>query len=128
MEGIYCCSYYGNFDLWTILLIGIKLALWSILFIIPGIIATYNYALVPYIMAEDPETGAREAMNRSKALMYGNRWRLFCLHFSFIGWDLLSALSMGVGSLWLTPYKSAAFASFYREVSGTSPEYAMPQD
>lgn len=105
------------------------ISLWSLLFIVPGIIATYNYALVPYLMAEDPEMSAREAMNKSKIMMYGNRWRLFCLSFSFIGWELLNGLlTMGVGSLWLTPYKSAALASFYRDVSGTSAEYAMPQD
>ena len=51
--------------------------------------------------------------------MSGNRWRLFCLHFSFIGWDILSSLTLGIGNLWLRPYKQAANAAFYREISGT---------
>ncbi len=104
------------------------ISLWSLLFIVPGIIATYNYALVPYLMAESPDMNSKEAINMSKQLMYGNRWRLFCLHFSFIGWDLLNILTFGIGSLWLTPYKSAAFASFYRDVAGSPTEYEIPQE
>lgn len=104
------------------------ITLWSLLFIIPGIIATYSYALVPYLMAESPDMNSKEAINMSKQLMYGNRWRLFCLHFSFIGWDLLNVLTFGIGSLWLTPYKSAAFASFYRDVAGSPIEYEIPQE
>ena len=101
--------------------------LWSLLFIIPGIIASYSYAMTPYILAEHPELPAREALARSKEMMGGNRWRLFCLQFSFIGWAILSALTLGIGNLWLTPYKQAATAAFYRDVSGTeyvsAPEY-----
>ena len=52
-------------------------------------------------------------------MMMGNRWRFFCLQFSFIGWDVLATLAFGIGHLWLTPYKQAAYAAFYREVSGT---------
>ena len=59
--------------------------LWMLLFIIPGIIAAYRYALAPYLMAENPNMGVMEAISRSKELMAGNKWRLFCLHLSFIG-------------------------------------------
>ena len=93
--------------------------LWSLLFIIPGIIASYSYAMTSFILAENPEMDANEAIGRSKEMMYGNRWRLFCLHFSFIGWDILATLTLGIGNLWLVPYKQAASAAFYREVSGT---------
>lgn len=86
------------------------------LFIVPGIIISYNYAMVPYILADDPTVSAKEALRMSKEMMYGNRWRLFCLQFSFIGWILLTVLSFGVGSIWLTPYQNAALASFYREL------------
>ena len=86
------------------------------LFIVPGIIISYNYAMVPYILADDPTVSAKEALRMSKEMMYGNRWRLFCLQFSFIGWILLTLLSLGVGSIWLTPYQNAALASFYREL------------
>ncbi len=99
----------------------------SLLFVIPGIMASYSYAMTSYILAEHPDMTPSEAITRSKAMMSGNRWRLFCLHFSFIGWAILSALTFGIGNLWLTPYKQAATAAFYREVSGT--EYtALPED
>lgn len=98
---------------------GLYVFMWSLLFIIPGIIAGYSYAMTSYILAENPELTASEAIEMSKQMMTGNRWRLFCLQLSFIGWDLLCALTLGIGNLWLTPYKQAATAAFYREVSGT---------
>ena len=94
--------------------------LWTLLLIIPGIIAGYSYAMTQYILAENPELSASEALESSKEMMTGNRWRLFCLQFSFIGWDLLAALTLGIGNLWLNPYKQAATAAFYREISGTT--------
>lgn len=93
--------------------------LWSLLFIIPGIVAGYSYAMTDYILAENPNMTSSEAIEQSKTMMYGNRWRLFCLQFSFIGWDIVATLAFGIGHLWLTPYKQAATAAFYREVSGT---------
>lgn len=90
--------------------------LWSLLFIIPGIIASYSYAMVPYLLSEYPDMAAREAITYSKELMYGNRWRLFCLHFSFIGWSFLCVLTLGIGNLWLSPYRHAAEAAFYRDL------------
>lgn len=115
---------FDYFKYWKItavanLLQGLYVFLWSLLFIIPGIIAGYSYAMTNYILSENPELTAREAIEQSKQMMSGNRWRLFCLQFSFIGWDLLCALTLGIGNLWLTPYKQAATAAFYREVSGT---------
>jgi len=92
--------------------------LWSLLFLIPGIIASYSYAMTSYILAEYPELTASEAITKSKEMMTGNRFRLFCLHFSFIGWDLLCMFTFGIGNLWLIPYKQAATAAFYREISG----------
>lgn len=94
--------------------------LWSLLFIIPGIIASYSYAMTSYILAEHPEMAPSEAIERSKEMMEGNRWRLFCLQFSFIGWSLLCSLTLGIGNLWLTPYRQAATAAFYRDISGTA--------
>ena len=97
----------------------IYILLWSLLFIIPGIIASYSYAMTEYILADHPELSANEAISKSKQMMDGNKWRLFCLQFSFIGWSILCLLILGIGNLWLTPYKQAATAAFYREVSGT---------
>lgn len=108
----------------TRLLTGLYIFLWSLLLIIPGIIASYSYAMTGYILAEHPEMTAGEAIAASKEMMSGNRWRLFCLHISFIGWALLCALTLGIGSLWLNPYENVAEAAFYREISGTE-RYAM---
>lgn len=100
--------------------------LWSLLLVIPGIYASYGYAMTSYILAEHPELSAEEAISRSKEMMDGNRWRLFCLQISFIGWSLLSSLTFGIGDLWLTPYRQTAVAAFYREVSGTEFVYQEP--
>ena len=102
--------------------------LWSLLFIIPGIVASYSYAMVPYIVSENPSISTKDALGRSKVLMAGNRWRLFCLHMSFIGWWLLCILTLGIGFLWLRPYLETANADFYREISGTRkrPDYIDP--
>ena len=90
--------------------------LWTLLFIIPGIIAALRYAMTNYILAENPEMGAMEAIDRSKELMDGNKWRFFCLGFSFIGWEILAGLVPVIGGLLLLPYTSAANAAFYRDI------------
>lgn len=114
-------EYFSHWKTTTIarLLRALYVFLWSLLFIIPGIVAGFSYAMTDYILAEDPELTADEAISQSKSLMMGNKWRFFCLQFSFIGWDILATLAFGIGHLWLTPYKQAAYAAFYREVSGT---------
>jgi hypothetical protein len=94
--------------------------LWSLLFVIPGIIASYSYAMTGYILAEHPEYTAQEAIAQSKEMMAGNRFRLFCLQLSFIGWSVLCLFTFGIGNLWLRPYVKAATAAFYREISGTN--------
>jgi len=98
------------------LLTGLFVALWSLLFVIPGIVASYSYAMAPFIMAENPNLTARQALNASKQMMDGNKGRLFCLDLSFIGWSILSVLTLGIGSLFLNPYTSAARAAFYRSI------------
>ena len=94
----------------------IYIAIGSFLFVIPGVIAYYTYCMAPYIMYEHPEMTAREVMKESKAMMKGNRWKLFCLSWSFIGWDILAFLTFGIGNLVLCPYVEAAGAAFYREL------------
>lgn len=125
---------FGYFRSWKTLAVAellqtIYIILWSFLLVIPGIMASYSYAMTGFILAENPNMDPGEAISRSKEMMTGNRWRLFCLHLSFIGWSILSTLILGIGELWLTPYRQAANAAFYREVSGTEtvksdvPEY-----
>ena len=117
-------SLFGYFSHWKTaaaarFLETVYILLWTLLFIIPGIIAGYSYAMTGYILSEHPELTAGEAISRSKDMMEGNRWRLFCLQWSFIGWDILCLFTLGIGNLWLSPYKQAATAAFYREISGT---------
>ncbi len=106
---------------------GIFTGLWTLLFIIPGIIASYSYAMAPYILYENPNMSGMDAIKESKELMKGNKWRLFCLGFSFIGWSILAAFTCGIGMLWLHPYQEAAYAAFYQEIKrekyGTSSDY-----
>ena len=102
--------------------------LWSLLLIVPGIIAAYRYCLAPYLMAENPGLGIREAVNMSKELMAGHKWRLFCLELSFIGWSILCLFTCGIGDLWLKPYISAATAAFYIDRTGRNiPMAGEPQ-
>lgn len=100
------------------LFMGLFILLWFMLFFIPGIIAAYRYSMAPYIMAQDPNVGIREAVNRSKEMMAGRKWKYFCLHLSFIGWAILCLFTLGIGALWLNPYISPASAAFYLDISG----------
>lgn len=95
---------------------GLYVALWSLLLVFPGIIAHYKYAMTPYIMADHPELTAGEAIDISKQMMDGHKGELFILHLTFIGWDLLAALTLNIGHLVLNPYKNAAEAVFYRNL------------
>ena len=140
-------------------LMGLYTVLWTLLLIIPGLIKTFSYAMTPYILAENPGMTATEAITESRRIMDGNKWRLFCLGFSFIGWGLLCAapaliatgivtgialrtmsvlpflslipltILLSVGMLFLRPYEEAAYAAFYREISGTvvAPDSALPE-
>ncbi len=96
------------------------IALWSLLFVIPGIVKTYSYAMTPYIMIDRPELTANEAITASRKMMDGHKGELFWLELTFIGWDILNAFTLGIGSLFLNPYRNAAHAAFYRQLTGTS--------
>ena len=88
--------------------------LWSLLFVIPGIIKTYEYRLVPYIISEDPAMNYKDALAESKKLMKGNKWKAFVLDLSFIGWDILSALTLGLLEIFfVAPYKASTDAALY---------------
>ena len=88
--------------------------LWSLLFIIPGIYVSYSYALVFYVKHDNPEFTWKECFDESERLMDGNKWRLFKLQFSFIGWAFLGAIAFfGIGSYWVMPYEQVSLAVFY---------------
>lgn len=91
--------------------------LWSLLLIVPGIIAALGYAMTPFILEEHPELTANEAIRRSKELMRGHKTDLFILELTFIGWSLLCILTLNLGHIALNPYKNAAYAVFYREIT-----------
>ena len=92
--------------------------LYTILLIIPGVIAIYGYAMVPYILEEKPGFSVGKAMRMSKKIMKGHKWQLFCLRLSFWGWYILGFLTFGLAFLYVGPYISAAEAVFYNEISG----------
>ena len=100
-------------------LMGLFTMLWSLLFYIPGLVKSYSYAMAPYILAENPDIGAREAINRSKKMMDGHKMDLFVLHLSFVGWSFLSVFTLGLLLIWLIPYMGAAQANFYNSIKGT---------
>ena len=106
---------YGR-NIGTLLLVSIKTVLWTLLFIIPGIIKSFEYAIIPYILADDPEISSEDAFKKAKQMMNGNKWRLFKLNFSFFGWFLLCVLTLGIGTFFLIPYVNAATAEFYVEL------------
>ncbi len=90
---------------------------WTLLFIIPGIIKSYSYRLVPYILAENPGMDKDRALKLSSEMMSGNKLELFVLELSFIGWDIVSAFTVGIaGIFYVNPYKHATFAEFYAAV------------
>ena len=89
--------------------------LWCLLFFIPGVIKHYSYRMVPYILADDPEIGAMDAITLSRRMMDGHKWNTFVLDLSFLGWDLLSALTMGLlGVFYVNPYKYSTGAELYQ--------------
>lgn len=92
--------------------------LWALLLIIPGIIALYSYALTYYILVDNKEMRIRDAIQKSKEMMQGNKWKLACLEGRFIGWGLLCILSLGIGFLWLCPYMMVSYAKFYDDIKG----------
>ena len=105
-----------NIGLGAYLLIAVFVILWMLLLIIPGIIAALSYSMTYFIIAENDSIGSLDAITKSKEMMLGNKWKLFCLGFRFIGWALLCILTLGIGFLWLYPYMMVSFAQFYDDI------------
>lgn len=94
----------------------IFVALWTLLLIVPGIIAALSYSMTYFIIAEDSSISASDAITKSKKMMKGNKWKLVCLGFRFTGWFLLAMLSFGIGFLWVGPYMYVSYAQFYDDL------------
>lgn len=105
--------------LWRIVLVGLG----SLCLIVPGILLHYSFAMVPYILEEKPDFTVREAFFASRQIMRGHRWQLFCLRLSFIGWYVPGILTCGIGLIFVLPYRYAAEAAFYNEISGRADLY-----
>lgn len=97
----------------TMFLRGLYTFLWTLLFIIPGIVKSYAYRMVPYILADNPTMGADNAITLSRKMMDGNKFELFVMELSFLGWYLLGLLALGVGILFVNPYYNATEAQLY---------------
>ena len=114
-------------DWWRVLCAKITLffalSLGYVLLIAPGIITKYSYAMVPYILEERPDFTVHEAFKASKQIMKKHKWELFCLRFSFIGWYIIGILTLGIGLIFINPYRYAAEAAFYNEISGRAEAY-----
>jgi len=109
----------------TLFLRDLFLCLWTMLFIIPGLIKAYSYRMVPYIVRDNPELSGTEVITRSRQMMDGNKGRAFLLDLSFIGWILLGLITCGlVLVLWTRPYMENTNAALYLELSGQGEGYA----
>lgn len=100
----------------TLILVAIYTILWTCLLIIPGIVKSYSYALTPFILKDEPELKYNAAIEKSMRMMDGYKMKLFLLDLSFIGWMILSVLTLGIGLLFLQPYMNTARAAFYEDL------------
>lgn len=100
----------------TLLLQAIYVFLWTLLLIIPGIIKGYSYAMTVYILKDDPALQNNAAIEKSMRMMQGHKMDLFLLDLSFIGWVILSCLTLGIGFLFLIPYIQSSHAAFYEDL------------
>ena len=97
---------------------GLFTFLWALLLIVPGIVAAYRYGMAIYILADNPELGIMECIDKSKEMTNGNKGFMFILDLSFIGWGILAALTFGIGCLWLIPYIGITNTLMYMQLSG----------
>ena len=111
--------YYGK-SIGLFFLTTIFTLLWTLLLIIPGIIKSLAYSLAPYILADNPEISANEALNQSVKMMKGYKMRLFLMWLGYMGFALLSILALGIPLLWLHPYYQAVLAKFYEDVKANA--------
>ena len=102
------------------LLVFLYTFLWSLLFVIPGIIKSYSYSASMYLLHEKNLEG-NDAIDESRKLMDGNKWRLFCLDLSFIGWYIVGLLCLGVGVFWVQAYHNTARTKFFDELLSGQP-------
>lgn len=114
-------SNYGNVT-GTMFLRMLYTFLWSLLFVIPGIVKYYEYRLVPYLLAENPDMDTNQCLQESRDLMRGNKWNTFVLDLSFVGWQILSWCTFSLlGLFYVNPYKDATYAALYESIRYGTP-------
>lgn len=111
------------------LLVSLYTFLWTLLFIVPGVIKALSYSMTYYILRDNPGMLASEAIKRSEEMMMGHKWQLFCIYLSFIGWILLSFLTCGILMFMVVPYMMQTSAEFYRYLNAERDFYQQnPSD
>lgn len=124
-----CCGQYdlGNLGFafrqeryWNVvktqLLQAVRILLWSLLFVVPGIIKSYAYYMVPYIQADNPYLSPKRALELSSQMTQGHKFQIFVLELSFLGWYLLGALACGIGVVFVNPYRDSTLAELYMQL------------
>lgn len=112
----------------TLFLQALYTGLWFCLLIVPGFIKAYEYAMIPYLLADHPEMTRKEVFAASKAMMKGNKWRAFVLDLSFILWDMLGALTLGIVTVfYVEPYRHLTRAALYEALKAQNAA-AAPAD
>ncbi len=113
-------AFCGFDDFWSAFkvnfLVGLFTFLWSLLFVIPGIIKTFSYSMSTYILAENKGKPALECINESKAMTEGHKMDLFVLELSFLGWALLCVITLGIAGIWVVPYMNATYVNAYNSL------------
>lgn len=113
-------AFSGFDDFWSAFkvtfLVGLFTFLWSLLFVIPGIVKSFSYSMSTYILAENKGKKALECINESKAITNGHKMDLFVLGLSFIGWGFLCTITFGIAAIWVVPYMNATYANAYNSL------------
>ncbi|WFA08763.1 DUF975 family protein [Tissierella sp. Yu-01] len=118
----YLFSAFNKDEYWGIVscmfVTGLYQFFWSLLLIIPGIVKAYEYKFVPYILTKEPHLTAKEAIEKSRFITEDEKWNMFVLDLSFLGWQLLGMLFFGVGGVFVNPYIEATYARLYNVLNG----------
>jgi len=100
----------------TYLLMALYVILWSLLLVFPGVMVALSYSMVFFVLADEPELSYSEALEKSKRMMYGYRWKYFFMNLVFVGFAILAILTLGIGLLWLIPFMYISYAKFYENI------------
>lgn len=106
-------GYYGK-NFWVTFIRDVKIFLWTVLLVVPGIVKRYEYSMITYILAEQPDISSEDAFAISREMTDGQKWEMFVLDLSFIGWWILTVLTCGLSEIfWTAPYRQAVRAELY---------------